>query len=281
MNKLIAGTVAALWLGCGAALAADMNGPAAGAAPSKQDYNWTGAYVGLHVGGGWQSTSFADPGATSIMFNCCFLIGNVNTPGPIPDGSASSVLGGVQAGWMYQIARLVIGAEFDWSATRLKSAGAASFTPIVAGNLSTDAYSERTDWIATSTATVGIARDNWLLFTKAGAAFAEDKYAVNIAGSGTFFGPVIPFSFSSTANKIVPGWTAGGGVRYALGQNLLVSAEYDYIYFGSRTPNLSGAFSATPTGVGTAATFTPNFTQGISEVKLGIDYKFAPGLLFW
>lgn len=276
MRKAIAGTIAACWLASGAALAADNR-----AAPTSAAYDWTGVYVGVHVGGGWQTTSFADPSAGPIMFNCCFLIGNVNTPGPIPDGNGSSILGGVQAGWMYQVARLVIGAEFDWSATSLKSSGTTSFTTIAAGNFSNDTYSEKTDWIATSTATVGIARDAWLLYSKAGAAFADDKYGINIAGSGTFFGGPVPFSFSSTVNKIVPGWTVGAGIRYALGQSLLVSAEYDYLNFGSKTPNLSGAFTAAPTGVNTAAAFTPGFNQGISEVKLGIDYKFGHDLLFW
>jgi opacity protein-like surface antigen len=73
-------------------------------------------------------------------------------------------------------------------------------------------------------------------------------------------------------------------VKWAFADNWFLNAEYDYLDFGSQKQNLSGTFSATPAafpGSNPSATFTPTFRQYISEVKVGLNYKFSPGFLFW
>jgi outer membrane immunogenic protein len=264
------------------ALAADMGTPYS-KAPAPAAYDWSGVYIGGHVGGGWQDTSFADPGALPILFNCCVTISSVNNPGPISDGRGSSFLGGVQAGWMYQVARLVVGADIDWSGTRLNSSGATSLTPADgSGFFANDTYSVRTNWTVTATTTVGIARDHWLFYGKAGAAFANDNYGISIAGAGGQFGAATPFAFASSDSQTVVGWTVGTGVKWAVSDNWFVNAEYDYMDFGTKTPNLSGTFTASPASFGGFSgnsTFKPSYNQNLSEVKVGLNYKFS-GLPF-
>jgi outer membrane immunogenic protein len=273
-------------VGSGSALAADLPFKAP-SLPAPAAFDWSGVYIGGHIGGGWGYSSFADPGAQSILNTCCLLISSTNNPTAFTNGSGSSFLGGAQLGWMYQIQRLVIGGEVDWSAMNLRSSGSSTMTPLVGGGeTSTEALSVKTNWTATTTATVGLARDRWMIYSKAGAAFANNTYGANIAGvGGTFGGPGgTAFSYASTTTQTVAGWTAGIGLKWALTDNWFINAEYDYLDFGSKTPHLSGTFSATPAafaGSNAGATFGPTFNQTISELKVGLNYKLPPGLLFW
>ena len=248
-------------------------------------YDWSGLYVGAHVGSGWQDTTFSDPGAYSTIFNCCVLISGTNYPSAATDAKSAGALGGVQAGWMHQIQKLVVGADFDFSDTSMKASGFSTASAVPGGAFSyTESYNVHSKWTATSTATVGIASGTWLFYGKAGAAFVDNSYGLNVAGSGGQFGGTgTPFSFASTTNKISVGWTSGLGVKWALSNDLFVNAEYDFLDFGSATQTFNGTFSATPAvfaGTGNSGTFQPVFNQTISEFKLGLNYKFASGLPF-
>ncbi|MGA7788610.1 MAG: outer membrane beta-barrel protein [Xanthobacteraceae bacterium] len=263
--------VASVLVLAGPALSADLY-PKASPAPTT--YDWSGVYVGGHAGGGRQTTAITDPDLFSNLINCCVLLGVVGNPTGISDSTGSGFLGGVQAGWMYQIGRLVVGADVDWSGTDLKGTGVST----VPGG-SSESYSVRANWTTTATATVGLARERWMLYSKAGVAAANEKYGLSISGVGGF-GPG-PFAFSSTATDTATGWTVGTGVKYAFSDNWIVNVEYDFLDFDSQTHSISGAFTAAPAGIGLAATFNPDFRQYISEVKIGLSYKFAPGFLFW
>jgi outer membrane immunogenic protein len=250
--------------------------------PPQRNYDWTGLYVGGHVGGGWQSANIADPSAYSILSNCCLVLGDNNNPSAIAAGTSAGFLGGAQAGWMYQVGRLVTGIDVDFTGTKLDSSGTSVISPGGAGFFANDSYSLRTNWTATSTADIGIADGRWLVYTKAGVAFADDTFGVSINGAGSQFVAPIPFTFSGSSNQVVPGWTAGLGVKWALSSDWFVNAEYDLLDFGTQTAHVSGAFSATPASppigpgippVGPGATFNPMFSQTISEVKIGLNYK--------
>src|SRR4249919_3662415 len=62
-------------------------------------YRWTGCYVGGNVGGIWARRDWSDP-----AFNF----------GDFGNQTASGVVGGVQAGCDYQVARWVLGVQGDW-----------------------------------------------------------------------------------------------------------------------------------------------------------------------
>lgn len=249
--------------------------------PPQRNYNWTGFYVGGHVGGGWQALNIADPSAFSVLTNCCFVLGDMNNPSAISTGTSGSFLGGAQAGWMYQIGRLVTGIDVDFTGTNIKGSGSSTASPLAAGYFANDSYSVRTNWTATSTADIGIADGLWMVYTKAGVAWADNTYGVSINGAGSNFGAPVPFSFAGSTTQIIPGWTVGLGVKWALNSDWFINAEYDFLSFGTQVPHVSGAFSATPasppfgvaTPVGPGATFDPMFSQTISEVKIGLNYK--------
>jgi outer membrane immunogenic protein len=265
----------------GSAIAADM--PIYSKTPAPATYDWGGAYFGGHVGGGWSTTTYTDPGALSTLNNCCFMVSETSNTSGSTDTTNNSFLGGTQVGFMYQIGRLVVGSDFDWSKTSLNGTGTGNtFGPSGGGSsFGNETYSVKTNWTATSTATVGIARDRLMLYSKAGVAWANNNYGLNIAGAN--FGT--PFAFGGTTSQTVTGWTVGVGLKWAIWDNWFASVEYDYLDFGSKAQNISGTFSAQPAqfnpNPNPGATFSPTFNQNISEVKVGLNYKFSPGFLFW
>jgi outer membrane immunogenic protein len=283
IKNLLLGAAGLALLGGGPAAAADLAPSMAytKAPAAVVGYDWSGLYIGGHVGGAWQSTNFSDPGAFGTLINCCIFLGAGNNFGPSTNSTGSSFLAGVQAGGLYQIGRLVVGSDFDWSWTRLRANGSASIAPNLGGDFVNETYSSRVNWTATSTAVVGIARDRWMLYSKAGLAAANYSYTLGI--NGLEGGGVNPFAFASTTSNTVIGWTTGVGVKWAISENWVVNGEYDYMNFGSKAQTFNGNFTATPAGFGggTAATFTPTFYQSISQVKLGLNYKFSPGFLIY
>lgn len=253
-------------------------------APMASAYDWSGPYIGVHVGGGWENVTFSDPTLMSVLSNCCVYLGTIGDPNAATDGHGSGFLGGVQAGWAYQVGHLVVGGDIDFSGTNIRAGGSDS-VPAIPGypSYANETYSVRTNWTATSTATVGIAQGVWQFYGKAGTAWADNTYGLSVSGVGNSFGGAgTPFSFNSSTNQIVTGWTAGLGVKWALTSNLFLNAEYDYLDFGSKVQHISGSLPAViasvPTGTASSAVnFDPLFNQNISEIKVGLNYKFAPG----
>src|SRR5262245_49214508 len=74
--------------------------------------NWTGCYVGGHVGGGWSWTSFRTTANTSAFGD--FTVGDgFDNPG-------AGYVGGGQVGCNYQMGRLVYGIEGTYAASDIK-----------------------------------------------------------------------------------------------------------------------------------------------------------------
>src|ERR1041385_155746 len=70
-------------------------------------FDWSGIYIGGHIGGGWATNDISDPGLG--------IIGGLLGVPPVQTVDSSGFLGGVQAGWNYQIGRLVLGTEVDFT----------------------------------------------------------------------------------------------------------------------------------------------------------------------
>jgi opacity protein-like surface antigen len=137
---------------------------------------------------------------------------------------------------------------------------------------------DKTSWMATATARVGYAMNRTLFYGKGGVAFenstvsatcfnpqgpalaapATPNFCVNQAG--TVFGNGTGFSTSSTRT----GWTIGYGAEFDLGKNWSAKAEYDYLSFGRHTALASDG------------TTTISDRSDVSQVKVGVNYRFAP-----
>jgi outer membrane immunogenic protein len=258
---LLAG-IATCAMMAGSALAADLS---VKAPPPLLAYDWSGLYIGGVIGGGWTNNDTSIPGLGGLFLGAPVIQTTRN----------SSFIGGVEGGDRYQFGKLVIGWEADmvWgsnnNATSTTAFGSLDVPPgIVSRSLSAD-----TKWAGTATSTVGIARDRWLIYGKAGVAWAKTDFTDNwtVAGVPLFSGT----GSTSSSNQV--GWTVGTGIEWAIWNNWSVKAEYDYLDFGNKTVAINGAIL--PGVVGFPASFGLENTQHINQFKAGLNWHIAPN--FW
>src|ERR1043165_5536334 len=88
-------------------------------------FDWSGIYIGAHMGGGWATNDISDPGLG--------IIGVLLGVPPVQTTDSSGILGGLQAGWNYQIGRLVLGTEVDFSWADVNGTNTANFAAGIGG----------------------------------------------------------------------------------------------------------------------------------------------------
>jgi outer membrane immunogenic protein len=224
---------------------------------------FTGFYAGANVGGVLGGSKFLETPSGAFGAGAA-SVADVGTGSTAPRG----VLGGIEAGYNWQIGHFVLGIETDFSGWDMSSNSGMSavgtppagfgFPP---GITYTSSGTVTSNWLYTLRPRVGFANGNMLTYLTAGLAVTNLRFSESIVlGSG---GPSLTGSTSST----VAGWTAGGGVEYALSWNWFIKAEYLYASFSNQTaPQVVGAF---PTLTGTA---TANLNANI--LRAGFDYRF-------
>jgi outer membrane immunogenic protein len=249
-------------------LAADVS---FGAPPPPSAFDWTGLYFGGHIGGGWVDNAFSDFSGGPPGFG-----GPGNQVLVTQSTNSSGFLGGAQGGYNYQIGRLVLGSEFDFSWASLNGTSTANYADFIADPTNkSQSLSADTDWIGTATTRLGVARNNWLFYSKFGAAWVNTSYTQNNNHFTTGFD-----IFDGTGSKTLIGWTVGTGIEWAFLNNWTAKLEYDYIDLGTNAITISGTRDPGQT-YASPLSFTTNNYQSISEVKFGLNYKLNPGWLFW
>lgn len=182
--------------------------------PEQLFYNWSGAYVGGHLGVAWGETQ----GTMTTL----------GTEGVVE--RTSGLIGGAQGGYMHQFSSLVLGAEIKYS-----WADATFITPSLAWPGVT--LTTRVNDIFMVTGRLGYAYMNWLAYWKGGWATARTEHAA----SGVFTGA------SSTRGN---GWVTGAGLSYAFGPNIIGGVEYDYVHLNVEpTTPVNGAVRLSSSGI--------------------------------
>ena len=186
------------------ALAADM---ALKAPALKTVYDWTGFYIGGHVGYGGGSLG---PGTNPMPYQ-----------GVVFPPSVTGLIGGYEAGYNRQFANhVVLGIEAD-----------ASFvSPLDAPRLAPAPFNSSIDYISTVRGRVGYAFGRWMPYVTGGFAWGHTHININDGSGNAFAAP----------GQIQTGWTAGAGVEFAVSGNWSAKFEYDYIDLSSRMYDLSG-----------------------------------------
>jgi outer membrane immunogenic protein len=259
MKKLLLATAAMLLTGS-AVLAADMPVKV----PYTHGFDWTSCYAGVHIGSGWASKDLTDPvQLAQDQVSGGPITAGVTTVGLRPSGH----LYGGQFGCDYQFAGSgwVVGFEGSASGATINSG---SFATLPQGDPGDRALvSTNVDFIISGTARVGYAWDRLLLYVKGGVAGVTDKYSV----VGTLFaqnlnGPASPFNFQGLDLRI--GWTAGGGVEWAIWENWSAKLEYDFYGFGNKSVlMIDSNFGSAPIGI----------KQTFQTVKLGLNFHMWSG----
>jgi outer membrane immunogenic protein len=196
MRKYLLATlsVAALGFASQTVLAADVE-----TAPAA--YDWSGPYLGATAGYGWGDTT------------------HFNGPADTGNLSIEGFVGGVEAGFNYQMDSMVLGLEADISFSDIDgSHGPALFDTFNCGTSSCDTD---VNWLSTVRARLGYSFDNFLPFIAGG-----------LAIGGLEAGIRNDSALDDFDENTELGWTIGGGVAYALSDSVSVKAEYLYVDFG-------------------------------------------------
>jgi outer membrane immunogenic protein len=220
MKKFLLGTVALVALGATVpALAADLGArPAYTKAPAYMApiYNWTGFYIGGHVGGAFD--------------------GNNSFTGTTNTSNDGRFLGGLQVGADYQFApNWVLGIEGQYSWLGSNN-NAVAFTGAGAGYI----YANNQRALGSVTGRVGYTWGAGLLYVKGGYAYSD--YNDSLAFTG--LGPQ-PFTLNSGHHD---GYTLGAGLEYMFAPSWSAKVEYQYYDFGKTnfvTPVVLSAFGST------------------------------------
>jgi opacity protein-like surface antigen len=214
-------------------------------------YDWSGFYLGGFLGGAFAKTDWSFPGA--------------GTANPTVAGG----LGGVELGYNGQFGPWVLGVEGDIGGTNARG-GQSCVNNLnnVGGPIATNCnYDVR--WLGTVTGRLGYAWDAVLLYGKLGGAWVRSQLNATCNTDAQFPEPACFANGQNfgVQNLLVSdsrgGWTAGIGVELGLTPNWSAKVEYDYLGFGSKSIVLPDASIV-------------NIRENIHEVKLGVNYHFAP-----
>ena len=198
------------------------------------EYDWSGFYVGVFGGGGFGNHNINN-GTPTGFANALFTY-----------DSTGAVAGG-EVGYNAQSGRYLVGIEATGFWSGIKGSDASQGLGLI------DADNLRK--VATVVGRGGIAVDRLLLFFTGGWAYGDVLHTNTVPGVG-----VDQFSVARS------GLTAGGGIAYALTENISTKFEYRYFNFGT--------FSRTAPTNGLAA-YTDNTSYSI--ITVGLDFKFGGG----
>lgn len=247
---LTAATAATLIGMIGAASAADLRPVYKAPPPVMPTYNWTGFYLGGHVGYGWGDTTATPTGIVGLLVE------------PFKSSNDGFTAGGT-VGYNYQSGGLVFGLEGEWTWSNMDgTANPNSFLALLPGTTLTGTYEN--NWHATAAFRIGAAFNTVLLYAKGGIAFANNDYSVNASL------PIGGFTYASSISETEIGWMVGVGVEWAIAGNWTAKLEANYMDFGQT----NHAFAAIPVLGPLALPVNADIESYIATVKLGVNYRF-------
>lgn len=230
MKMALAAAAALLIGGTVASSAADMAArPYAKAPIVAPVFSWTGMYVGVNAGIGGDKTDYG-----------------LSAFGTGIDLTSFGGFGGGQIGYNWQFGgNWVVGVEADIQGTNMKSELNAS-----AGPLSISTGTEM-KYFGTVRGRFGYAFDRVLVYGTGGYAYGSEDTKLNVNPA------LLTFSRSSDLS----GWVGGGGVEWAMTNNLSLKTEYLYMEF-----DRNNVFAAGPLVIDNKVTS--------HTMKFGVNYAF-------
>jgi high affinity Mn2+ porin len=259
LKRLISGGLTVAALSCVRAIAADGIIPLPVKASAAPYYDWTGFYVGGHLG---YATGYSKWSATEAGADVPNLAGSLDFFRAF-DGfkGTGSYYIGLQAGYNYMFpSRLLLGVEADVSFPSLIGGAPQVISSDAIGQAS---YAETVQFSGSVRGRIGYAPAHWLVYATGGFAWTYNQFTrmqlVGFPAGGT----ASPGDEESLF--IVPriGAVGGAGVEVALPSNWTARLEYLYTDYGSRSVNFA-------TG---AQRFDSNLA--IQSVRLGFNYRIG------
>lgn len=240
MKTILLGVVGLVALGVAApAVAADLSPRTYTKAPAMMAavYDWSGFYVGLNGGGGWSHNCWTNTTTIPSVSEGCH--------------DASGGMVGGQIGYRWQSANFVFGLEGqgDWADLKGSNASLAFGTAVT--------NQTKLDGIGLLTGQVGYAWNNVLWYVKGGAAVTHSTFS----GIATVSGAVL-----DQADSTRWGGAIGTGFEVGFAPSWTVGVEYNHLFMGTQTENLSSL------GV---ITRTDSVKQDVDMATVRVNYRWG------
>src|SRR5271165_131642 len=223
-------------------------------------YNWTGVYIGINAGGGWDSSHWASsPWASTPME------GGYSLSGALLGGTLGYNL---QAG----NSSFVVGAEVDFAWSGIKGATPAFTAQVVSINPVTGAPVTTptpgcfpnceviNPWLATARLRIGYSFDWILPYVTAG--IAVGQLEANIAG--------IPLGRQSANNL---GWTVGAGVEMVISGPWTVKLEFLHADLNGFSCDMACGNLTASDANGNLVFGGVNINASINIIRAGLNYR--------
>lgn len=215
---------------------------------AEPPFSWTGFYVGVHAG-----ATFGDNDAQIRINGEPYFVNGSDAPF---DLSAAGFEGGAQVGYNWQMDAFVFGVEADFGGMGASDETGGAGNPQYWNGLGTD-Y----DWLATVRGRIGYAWDRVLVYGTGGLAVSQfsDTYH--------FRETTVPDNFTDRSwSETATGWTIGGGVEYAVTNNISLRLEGLYVDLGSTTLDLSENFPPDQADA--------EIDHAFGVARVGLNYRF-------
>jgi high affinity Mn2+ porin len=211
-------------------------------------YDWTGFYVGGHLGVAWGSSDWTTPPNLSGSLDLFQSIDSFN--------EAGSFFAGVQVGYDYMLPNrfligAVAGASFP-SFPNLAGISIGGISTLMSPVNGPETYAENMLYFGTVRGRIGYAPGNWLIYATGGFAFAYDQQTLTQLSTGT---ADMPFVWRL-------GWAAGAGFEAPIAPHWTAAVEYLFIEYGHSSVTF-------PT---LAQQFNSNFS--LQELRASLNYRF-------
>jgi outer membrane immunogenic protein len=279
LARLLA-TATILTLGLAGAHAADLapapryvKAPPAAVGPA---WNWSGFYIGADVGGVAQTSN-----GVSNFFQLSEEgeeggSGSANNP-QSQSPSSSAVIGGVHAGYNWQISNWVLGVEGDWQWTSAKSSFCRQTDdgslPCSDNNRGFLTINGETRGIGTIRGRLGYAFDRVMVYGTGGVAFVDVRDSITadcrVQGCGNNGNSNLT---SADFSGVKTGWVAGAGLEWMVTQNWILRSEYLHIDAGTTTNTLNlDPANCSDGSCGASWSHGNRYDIG----RVGLSYKFG------
>jgi outer membrane immunogenic protein len=265
------------------ATAADL--PRKALTPPPPLWNWTGFYLGGHLGMGLSRNELSSNSCSSDKSDFCieFFI-NSGFSSYLGSHNGLGVVGGVQVGYNWQFANspVVVGIEGTYRFANLKgnhekTLASADDEHVFNGQ---EQFSTNVKGIATIVGRLGIAsgpQDRTLWYVKGGVAWAKTDYTANGTWTSIDVGSASHEALATTfsGNRSRWGWTVGTGVEFGLWDNWSARIDYDYLRFTFNDIGSNGTLIGLVGDTGNfAIRRNTNLNQQIHLVTVGLNYRF-------
>jgi high affinity Mn2+ porin len=220
-------------------------------AQASDAFNWTGVYVGGHLGNAWGKTNWTatPPASPSAVLDR----GSLGLTVPLNIfNQGGSWFDGLQLGYNYMLpSRLVIGGEADVSFSAFPNYQGVNTGKTATVLQGAAFYTDAVNVAGSVRGRVGYSPGNWLFYATGGLAWTSEQFTLTQIASGS----------SESYSKQRLGWTVGAGVETPLIPHWTLSAEYLYSNFGTSGVDFPGS------GV--------RFSSNLSEHKarIGLNYR--------